>query len=101
MNVLNQPHEPHEPMNRPYQVLTAITLFMFAAAPVLIMRAPYESTMGLVQKIFYFHFPSWLVMFTAACICGIASAVFIFAGRRSADRLGLAAAEQAVLLGLI
>ena len=27
--------------------------------------APYESTMGLVQKIFYFHVPSWMVMFTA------------------------------------
>jgi heme exporter protein C len=68
---------------------------------VAIHRAPYESTMGLVQKIFYFHFPSWIAMFTAACICGIASAVFIFAGRRSADRLALAAAEQAVLFGLI
>lgn len=26
---------------------------MFAISPVLIARAPYESTMGLVQKIFY------------------------------------------------
>src|SRR5215213_6802868 len=74
---------------------------MFAYAPLAIHRAPYESTMGLVQKIFYFHFPSWIAMFTAACICGIASAVFIFAGRRSADRLAVAAAEQAVLFGLI
>jgi heme exporter protein C len=74
---------------------------MFAYAPLAIHHAPYESTMGLVQKIFYFHFPSWIAMFSAACICGVASAVFIFAGRRSADRLAVAAAEQAVLFGLI
>ena len=37
---------------------------MFAYAPFMINAAPYESTMGLVQKIFYFHVPSWIVMFT-------------------------------------
>jgi heme exporter protein C len=88
-------------MTKLFTPLVAIVAAMFAYAPVAIHRAPYESTMGLVQKIFYFHFPSWIAMFTAACICGIASAVFIFAGRRSADRLALAAAEQAVLFGLI
>ena len=30
---------------------------MFAVAPFLVVRAPYESTMGLVQKIFYYHAP--------------------------------------------
>jgi heme exporter protein C len=88
-------------MTKLFTPLVAIVAAMFAYAPVAIHRAPYESTMGLVQKIFYFHFPSWIAMFTAACICGIASVVFIFAGRRSADRLALAAAEQAVLFGLI
>ena len=33
---------------------------MFAVAPILIANAPYESTMGLVQKIFYVHLPSAL-----------------------------------------
>jgi heme exporter protein C len=88
-------------MKKLFVPLVVIVAAMFVYAPVAIHRAPYESTMGLVQKIFYFHFPSWIAMFTAACICGIASAVFIFAGRRSADRLALAAAEQAVLFGLI
>jgi heme exporter protein C len=81
--------------------IAVIVAAMFAYAPVAIHQAPYESTMGLVQKIFYFHFPSWIAMFTAACICGIASAVVIFAGRKAADRLAVAAAEQAVLFGLI
>jgi heme exporter protein C len=74
---------------------------MFAYAPVMIANAPYESTMGLIQKIFYFHVPSWFVMFTAAFICGYASLVFLFKGRESADRLAAAAAEIAVVFGAI
>ena len=74
---------------------------MFAYAPVMIANAPYESTMGLVQKIFYFHVPSWFAMFTAVFVCGIASAVYLFKGHRGADRLAVAAAELAVLFGLI
>jgi heme exporter protein C len=88
-------------MNRLYSVLVVLALLMFAYAPVLIMQAPYESTMGLVQKIFYFHFPSWLVMFSAAFVCGIGGAVYLFTGRAAADRATVAAAELAVVFGLI
>ena len=56
----------------PFCVLTGL---MFVCAPLLIARAPYESTMGLVQKIFYFHVPSWFAMFTAIGICGVASLI--------------------------
>jgi hypothetical protein len=31
---------------------------MFVVSPVLIANTPYEATMGLVQKIFYYHLPS-------------------------------------------
>ncbi len=34
--------------------------------------------MGLVQKIFYFHVPSWIAMFTAIVVCGVASAIYLF-----------------------
>jgi heme exporter protein C len=81
--------------------LLVILAAMFAYAPVMIYRAPYESTMGLVQKIFYFHVPSWVVMFTSATICGIASGVFLFKGRKSADRLAVSAAELTLVFGLI
>jgi heme exporter protein C len=74
---------------------------MFAYAPLAIDRAPYESTMGLVQKIFYFHVPAWIVMFTSAFVCGIASAVMLFSGRKAADRVAAAAAELTVLFGTI
>ena len=45
--------------------------------------------MGLVQKIFYYHVPSAMMMFVSAFVCGIASAVFLFrqnAGGRPAGR---------------
>jgi heme exporter protein C len=82
-------------------VLMVIVAAMFAYAPVLIHGAPYEATMGLVQKIFYFHVPAWMVMFTSAFVCGIASAFMVFGGSRKADRIAVAAAELAVLFGMI
>ena len=88
-------------MSRVFPVLLVFVAGMFAYAPVLIHEAPYESTMGLVQKIFYFHVPAWMVMFTSAFVCGVASAFMIFGRSRKADRVAVAAAELAVLFGLI
>jgi heme exporter protein C len=68
---------------------------------VMVALAPYESTMGFVQKIFYFHFPSAMAMFGSALICGIASAWYLFGGRPKADHLAAAAAELTVVFGVI
>jgi heme exporter protein C len=57
--------------------------------------------MGLVQKIFYFHFPSWMAMFAATAVCGVASARVLFWGRKESDVTALAAAELVVVFGLI
>ena len=59
-------------MTRFFTPLTIVLAAMFAAAPVLIVGAPYESSMGLVQKIFYFHFSAWMGMFAATGVCGVA-----------------------------
>ena len=88
-------------MKRAFLPLFLVATAMFAYAPVMIANAPYESTMGLVQKIFYFHVPSWFAMFTAVFVCGIESAVFLFGKRASADRIACAAGEVAVLFGLM
>jgi heme exporter protein C len=82
----------------PLLVLAAVIL---AASPVVIARAPYESTMGLVQKIFYFHVPSAMIAMTSAIVCGIASAVFLMRRTRQSDHLALAAAELTVVFGII
>jgi heme exporter protein C len=88
-------------MKKLFPVAAVVVAAMFAYAPVLINGAPYESTMGLVQKIFYFHVPSWMVMFTSAFVCGIASAMVLFTARKQADRVAVAAAELAVLFGMV
>jgi heme exporter protein C len=88
-------------MTRFFTPLTILIAVMFVVAPVLVVGAPYESSMGLVQKIFYFHFPSWMAMFAATAVCGVASARVLFMGRKDADATALAAAELVVVFGLI
>src|SRR5436189_6155387 len=88
-------------MRKLFAPLTIVAAAMFAYAPIMIAGAPYESTMGLVQKIFYFHVPAWFAMFTAVFTCGIASALFLFRGDPRADRPAFAAAEIAVVFGIV
>jgi heme exporter protein C len=88
-------------MKRYFPVLMGACLVMFAIAPFWIVGAPYESTMGLVQKIFYYHVPSAMMMFLAAFTCGIASAVYLFKRAPLADRIASAAGEMTTVFGLI
>jgi len=88
-------------MTKSFGLLLVVVAAMFAYAPIAIANAPFESTMGLVQKIFYFHVPSWFVMFTVAGLCGMASALFLFRGSRQADHYAVAGAELAVVFGLV
>jgi heme exporter protein C len=87
-------------MSKLSTVLLAIAAAMFAAAPWIIDAAPYESTMGLVYKIYFFHMPSAWMFLLAAIVSGVASARFLFWKKASADGWALAAAELAVLFGL-
>ena len=88
-------------MQRLFLPLTLLVAAMFAYAPVMIAQAPFESTMLLVQKIFYFHVPSWFVMFSGAFLCAGASVVYLAKGSRNADHYALAGAELAVVFGLM
>ena len=74
---------------------------MFALSPLIIANAPYESTMGLVQKIFYYHLPSAIIFLVSGVTCGIASARYLFGGNPRHDRTARAAAELTVLFGLL
>ena len=86
---------------RLFPVLVVVAMAMFAYAPTMILNAPYESTMGLVQKIFYFHAACGMAMFLAAFASGIGSAGYLFTKKPSQDRLAVAGAELTVILGLI
>ena len=74
---------------------------MFAVSPILIAGAPYESTMGLVQKIFYVHLPSAFMFLGGALLCGYASVRYLMTNDARHDRLAWAAAELTVLFGLL
>ena len=88
-------------MKKLFVPLAILTAAMFAYAPIAIANAPYESTMLLIQKIFYFHVPSWMAMYAGIAVCGAASVVYLFKSRPAADRLAVAAAELIVLFGAI
>jgi heme exporter protein C len=88
-------------MHKLFVPIAVLAAAMFIYAPFMILAAPYESTMGLVQKIFYFHAPIGMTMFLSAFVCGIASAIFLFTRRPGADRVAVAAAELTSILGII
>jgi heme exporter protein C len=79
--------------------LAVLTAAMFAYTPIAINNAPYESTMLLVQKIFYFHFATWMALTAAVIVCGVGSALYLFKGNVRAERFAVAAAELVVVFG--
>ena len=87
--------------NRLVPPLLIVAALMYASAPFMIHAAPIESTMGIIQKIFYFHVPSAMMTFLAAFACGLASAVYLFRRNRFADQVAVASAELAVVFGII
>jgi len=88
-------------MRKVFVPLLAVAGFIFMTAPVLIMRARYESTMGLVQKIFYFHMPPAMLMLLSAIFCGAISALYLVKRRAMFDWIAYAAAELTVVYGAI
>src|SRR5216110_2442107 len=86
---------------RPYfLVLVALAALGLLAAPQLILSAPRESTMGFVQKIFYYHVPCSWVTFLSTFVCAAGSAAFLFKNSEAGDRLAVSAAELTVVFGL-
>jgi heme exporter protein C len=88
-------------MNMMMNLALLAAALMFVAAPWMIMRAPQEATMGLIQKIFYFHVPAAFVMFITAFVSGIAGGVYLFRRSARADRISAAAGELVVIFGAI
>jgi heme exporter protein C len=72
----------------------------FLAVPFLIIGAPIEPSMGIVQKIFYFHVPCAWLLLLSTMVCAAGSIGYLFAGSERGDRLAHASAELGVLFGL-
>src|SRR5688500_14731486 len=58
---------------------------MFVISPVLIARAPDESSMGMVYKVYYYHMPSAWMFLLAPLVCG---AWWVWAARRTSSLVG-------------
>ena len=59
--------------------------------------APREATMGDMQRIFYYHFPSAITAFSLCFINFVASVVYLFNRKPATDALALASAEVGVV----
>ena len=70
---------------------------MLGALWLVFVAVPTEREMGIVQRIFYFHVASAWVAFLGFFLVAGASAVYLWKGSRTADRLAEAAAEVGVL----
>jgi heme exporter protein C len=64
-------------------------------------RAPIEATMGVVQKIFYFHMPCIYSMYVGAAVCLVGSAGYLWRGTQRWDSLARAGGEVAVVMGFM
>lgn len=84
-------------MHKLFAPLVVLAAAVFVYSPIAIAQAPYESTMLLVQKIFYYHFATWMAVTAGLVVCGVASAVYLFKGSHLADRIGAASAELIVI----
>src|SRR5215475_14300404 len=86
-------------MRKAFLPLLAIATIMFAAAPIVIAATPYDSTLLLVQKIFYFHVSSWVALTCSITVCGVGSALYLFRNSAAGDKFGVAGAELTTLFG--
>ena len=86
--------------NTAFVVGLLLVLHGFFVVTLLVANAPQEKTMGIVQKIFYFHVPcAWLLMLSTF-VCAAGSLAYLFRGSERGDRLALCSAELDVLFGL-
>jgi heme exporter protein C len=81
-------------------ILAATPLYLFLIH-FIFMQVPTEKTMGIVQKIFYFHVPSAYSMYIGATACLAGSIMYLVKPGDVWDALARAGAETAVVFGAI
>jgi len=85
-------------MRRAAPALAAAAAALLAATLFLVLwRTPEEASLGVVQKIFYFHVPAAYAMYLGWAICAIASVVHLARRSERADALARSAAEVALV----
>ena len=72
-----------------------------ATIQVIFLKAPTEASMGIVQKVFYFHVPAAYSMYLGAAVCFVGSAGYLARSTPRWDALARAGAEVAVVMGMM
>jgi heme exporter protein C len=86
----------------PWLALVALgSVACIASLGVIFFRAPVESTMGMVQKVFYFHVPAAYAMYLGALGCFVGSAGYLYAPSARWDAIARGGADVAVAMGLM
>ena len=85
-----------------FYVLFGLTVVAFLLDIHLIFfHTPIELSMGIVQKIFYFHVPAAYGMYLGAGACFLGSVAYLFSPTDARDAFAKAGAETAVTFGII
>jgi heme exporter protein C len=84
-----------------YALVAATATAVALAIQLIFLTAPIESTMGIVQKVFYFHVPAAVAMYIGAVACFVGSAAYFLRPTSRWDALAKAGAQIAVLFGFI
>ena len=78
-----------------------VMLLMFIALLLVYGYAPIERTMGMAQKIFYFHVPSAFMAFISFAIVFVASILYLKSKDDKYDRVASSAAEVGVIFSIL
>jgi heme exporter protein C len=84
-----------------YSLTTIVTALLVWCIYAMFFYAPVEKTMGIVQKIFYFHAPCAYAMYIGATACFIGSVGYLLKRTDVWDSLARAGAEMSVVFGAI
>ncbi|HEY1693445.1 MAG TPA: cytochrome c biogenesis protein CcsA [Polyangiaceae bacterium] len=84
-----------------YALLAVTAVAVVGELYFVFLVAPIEKRMGIVQKIFYFHVPSWYGMYLGAGACFLGSLAYLIRTTDARDAFARAGAEVAVVFGAI
>ena len=85
----------------PLWLLAASALTMVVHLYLIFVWVPTEATMGIVQRLFYFHVPAAVAQFTACFVGGIAAILYLVKRDNRYDDLSLAANETVLVFGAV
>ena len=92
-------HYDSEPLPRPLVISAAALLLV--AMYLIFVWVPMESTMGVVQRIFYVHVPSAFVAFFAFVVGGVASVQYLATRDHAYDELSVASNEVGLVFAVV